>query len=166
MVGVTVALEGNKEFKVCTTLSVCLAHVVIHPSQLPPYIALCVHISYNCSLCLSQDFWSGILQKAGATVGGTYLMWYFEDDIGYFLSPGSKTLLQCMYSSPTLLYNIIPTESGACCVVSENGKQLSSRLRGRADRGKGKLQPLVTKEWVAQCLIHAELLNWSQFTWT
>ena len=49
-------------------------------------------------------------------------------------------------------------------VVSESGKQkqLQTRQRGRTDR---VTQTLVRSEWLAQCLIQAEVLNWGPFTW-
>ena len=80
MVGVAVALEGNKDFK---------------------------------------EFWSSILSRAGATVRA---------------------------------------DSGV--VVSESGKQLLTRQRSRTDR-----KTLVRSEWLAQCLIQAEVLDWAPFTW-
>ena len=57
-----------------------------------------------------------------------------------------------------------PADCGRCgIVVSESGiKQVQTRLRGRADRAKPSL---VTSEWLAQCLIHAELQDWSLFMW-
>jgi hypothetical protein len=70
-----------------------------------------------------KEFWSSILQNAGATV---------------------------------------KADSGV--VVSESGKQkqLQTRQRGRTDRVP---QTLVRSEWLAQCLIQAEVLNWGPFTW-
>ena len=56
-----------------------------------------------------------------------------------------------------MLVDLFPTESGAV-LVSESGRA-SSSSRQRTSR------PVLSSEWLSQCLIHGERLDWGPFVW-